>query len=288
MSTNPGLAQPCVMCGAALPPGVKFCRACGYDAASGRVTGQRRAAVAQAASKAAKSLGSFALGCVLAAVGAVGGALIWAAVAYYARLEIGWIAWGLGGLAGLGMAFGNRKPGVVPGVTAATIAILGLLLAKAMLFGVYVYQFSTGDSNDIEVLRVYVTGHEAYAEAEKRSLNEEQTDQQWDALFEAAEQRVAAMSDEEVRSRAAQYREEDARAAAEHVAAEPADEQAAHSSSEPAESLSEAQGGAGAEDVAWGEMFVGFLQATFSPIDLLFIGLALFTAFRLGAAGMAT
>jgi hypothetical protein len=66
------------------------------------------------------------------AVGGIVGAAIWAAITYYAHAEIGWIAWGIGGLVGFGvrLAAGEREEGAGPGVTAVAVAIGSILLGK--------------------------------------------------------------------------------------------------------------------------------------------------------------
>ncbi len=63
----------------------------------------------------------------LAAVGTVA----WVLVGYLGY-EVGWIAWGVGFLAGLGVriAAGEEKEGVTPGIIAAAIAIGAVLLGK--------------------------------------------------------------------------------------------------------------------------------------------------------------
>jgi hypothetical protein len=66
-----------------------------------------------------------------AAIGALLGALIWAAVAYFTNFEVGWIAWGVGVLAGLGAKLGaDGQGGKELGVAAAGIALAGIALGK--------------------------------------------------------------------------------------------------------------------------------------------------------------
>jgi len=66
--------------------------------------------------------------------GCLGGAIgagIWAAVAHFLHAEVGWIAWGIGGLVGLGVRIGSRDPGgAIAGMVAATIAIAAVLCGK--------------------------------------------------------------------------------------------------------------------------------------------------------------
>jgi hypothetical protein len=70
-------------------------------------------------------------GLIGSAIGGVVGAALWAGITYGTGYEIGWIAWGVGGLAGLGMAVGSKSgAGQVGGVIAALIAIVAILAGK--------------------------------------------------------------------------------------------------------------------------------------------------------------
>jgi len=70
-------------------------------------------------------------GVVASAVGGLVGALAWAGVSYAADYEIGWIAWGVGALAGYGMSLGlggacDKSSGIV----AALIALVSVFAGK--------------------------------------------------------------------------------------------------------------------------------------------------------------
>lgn len=66
-----------------------------------------------------------------ATVGGLIGAAVWAAIAYYANFEIGWIAWGIGVVAGFGAAVGSKGEGdVMTGGIAAVAALAGIGLGK--------------------------------------------------------------------------------------------------------------------------------------------------------------
>jgi hypothetical protein len=58
--------------------------------------------------------------------GAIGG-FVWALISYLTNYEVGWIAWGVGFLVGLGVRFadhlGDGEEGLLQGVTAAVMAI---------------------------------------------------------------------------------------------------------------------------------------------------------------------
>jgi tellurite resistance protein len=66
-------------------------------------------------------------------IGGAVGAFVWAAVVYFTEYEIGWIAWGVGGLVGYGVAAGNRdgtRSSTAAGVLAVAISIVAILAGK--------------------------------------------------------------------------------------------------------------------------------------------------------------
>lgn len=64
-------------------------------------------------------------------IGAAIGAAIWVAVGHFTGYEVGWIAWGVGFLAGLGVrATAGNQQGAGPGATAVGMAVLAIVLAK--------------------------------------------------------------------------------------------------------------------------------------------------------------
>ena len=74
-----------------------------------------------------KSLGAILGG----SIGGLIGAVIWAAVTHYSGYEISWIAWGIGGLVGVGVRLGTSgSGGISHGGTAAIIALVAVLGGK--------------------------------------------------------------------------------------------------------------------------------------------------------------
>lgn len=68
---------------------------------------------------------------VAAAVASLVGALLWALIAWKADLEIGWLAWGIGGAVGFaGARFGGS--GVSSGVACGLLALLSIFGGKAI------------------------------------------------------------------------------------------------------------------------------------------------------------
>lgn len=73
--------------------------------------------------------------------GLIGGAIgvaIWVLIGYYTHYEIGWIAWGIGFLSGIGVRYaahlGNEDEGFVQGLVASVVAIGSVVTAKYLVF----------------------------------------------------------------------------------------------------------------------------------------------------------
>ena len=63
-------------------------------------------------------------------IGGLIGASAWAGIAYLTGYEVGWIAWGVGLLVGVGFAAGAKQGGPVAGAGAVVIAALSLIAGK--------------------------------------------------------------------------------------------------------------------------------------------------------------
>ncbi len=71
---------------------------------------------------------NLAKGAIAGLIAAIIGALAWAAIVYAARIEIGYLAWGIGGLVGFAVAWATRGGG-------AAAAVLAVLLTVASIAG---------------------------------------------------------------------------------------------------------------------------------------------------------
>ena len=201
----------CPSCGVAMPVSATVCVSCGYNTATGRMAqrggmGATMGGLLSGASGLfgglARRGGPFAMGCALSFVGAMIGAVIWYMVAIQTGYEIGWIAWGLGLLAGLGMAIGNRGGSALAGVVAAGIAVVGIVAAKAFIIFALAYAFDTGDTSSTPVQRIGLAGFLAEQALDERGVfDEEERDAQMDEAYDQAEKRVEALSDDEVETR---------------------------------------------------------------------------------------
>jgi len=122
----------CGGCNGPLAPGAVICVVCGTNAKSGKKLkgAGTNSAVTGAASKAAKALGNYAQGVIFGAIGAAIGAAIWCGIAVATGVELGYVAWALGGLAGFGMQLGYGDANPKAGLTAIGLALAGIGASK--------------------------------------------------------------------------------------------------------------------------------------------------------------
>jgi len=129
-------ANACPGCGQRLADGAVVCMSCGYNAETGRSVSTRSKEVStpgagSAMLGGAAKVGGLAASPMLPLIGAlIGGAIgatIWAAVSYFLNFELGYIAWGIGGLVGLGATISNDHQkaggGAIIGAMAAIVAM---------------------------------------------------------------------------------------------------------------------------------------------------------------------
>ncbi len=72
-------------------------------------------------------------------IGAAIGGAIWVAVGYFTQYEVGWIAWGIGAIVGLGVRIGGQETdGLAPGALAVLIAVLAIVASKYLVVSMLV------------------------------------------------------------------------------------------------------------------------------------------------------
>jgi hypothetical protein len=255
--------RPCPACGVALSGNAVLCTTCGYNLQTGRTAGP--SAVGEAARGALGAVGGlatlggrFTRGCLGSAIGAMIGAGIWSGVAHATQYEIGWIAWAVGALAGMGMYLGYGQAGAGAGLVAAGMSVAGIVAAKLVMFLTIVGPALSMDFDNSEPPREQLAALMAAEIAREPDLPEEASEEEWyaafDAEFDAALERtrpkVDELSDQQVEQRLAENRQR-VRAELRRYARS------------------------------------AFFSASFGWMDLLFFGLAILTAFKIGAGGIA-
>jgi hypothetical protein len=114
-------------------------------------------------------------GIVGAVVGGVVGALIWGGVIYFANYEIGFIAWGVGGLVGFCALFMGAR-GIGMGVICGLIAALSICGGKVAGFQFMAANYSNSAEYRADLRKLYdqytVDAHALGAVNDERSLRE--------------------------------------------------------------------------------------------------------------------
>lgn len=111
---------------------------------------------------------------------------VWAIIAIWANAEIGWVAWGVGGVVGLVVVSTAKKASAANGVSAAGLAAVGLLLGKFLIvqWGAPAGIASDVLANDEEFRKVVVwysaKNGNIQGEAMPETPAEDAPDEQWD------------------------------------------------------------------------------------------------------------
>jgi hypothetical protein len=281
----------CPSCAGPMMPGAVICVKCGYDT---RIRGRRSVEHSdenESPSKRSKlgHMGSLLRGSFCSFLAAMLGAIIWAVLAYLTDREFGFVAWGLGGLAGLGMALGHEDDdGTFAGIIAAFMSLLGIVAAKVFIVVIFIAAAVSTMVNELDVEQA-AQAFGGAAEIERSALatslalkeleaGDESLASVDEARFEAALAKsraaVAELTPEEVKTRLNEL------GAVHGLEGELADgEPAEFEDDEFADEGEAAPFEEPDEDVTFGSV-VGSL---FGPMDGLFILLAFFTAYKVGA-----
>lgn len=215
----------CPNCGQTMPAKARLCVACGFDTKTGRrmqdtaISGGGSGAltaVGGVLGSAVRSSGALLLGTLLSFLGAMLGAAIWAGVAYAIHLQIGWIAWAIGGLAGGGMYLGYRNQSTPAGLIASFMAVLGIVVGKIGVFVIVVLSVaasmmpamsnsgavhtavrSEGEETAMMTERYVLASHHATLKANRQGLSYD--DPQREALYAQEQQRFKDMPEDRVK-----------------------------------------------------------------------------------------
>lgn len=205
-------------------------------------------------------------GTIAAAIGAG----IWAAVALLFDYELGILAWGIGGMVGFGVALGNRGEGSqAAGILAAALAVMSVSVGKYVAYESFmpsaeeiVSDYAAGLQENEELLISYIAD-DVVEELEQAGQtiawpplpDDEFPDEEVDYPADVWTKAVARYGDMSETERGA-FR----------------DGIVADVESNIVESIGLMRAEAS-------------FATTFGPYDVLFLGLAVFTAFRIGASG---
>lgn len=134
------------------------------------------------------------------------GGIVWALIAGLLDVEVGWVAWGIGGLVGLLMTKTSDARGKKAATVAAACAVLGLLVGKSLLHE-YVVKPSVMESlMEEEDAAVYVAtlrmrNDGSYSDSVQAELDavpdgDTLSDALWERMLDESRAAVEAMSPE--------------------------------------------------------------------------------------------
>ncbi len=285
----------CPACGAALASGAVLCVACGYDTRTRSKHQTQHLEPAASPAKKAKrrsklgSAASLLRGTVFSFLGAMLGALIWALFTYFTMWELSYIAIGLGGLAGFGMALGHDdEDGTIAGIIAAFMSLVGIVAAKILIIVIFVAAFVGNvvqEADPVEMKRMLLTPSVAGEKLKAKGIDlEKASDEQWEQAEQEAEAELAKLTDEQLDAQIEALSDEpdadkdDAGVDEQIAEARDADDgTGAVADADMADEL--------ADDDQPGAIGL-FFKLMFSPIDGIFILLAFFTAYSVGSGQM--
>ena len=265
--------------------------------------------------------GSFVKGLGLSLAFTFVGALVWFGIAAVADREHSWIALGVGVLAGLGMAKGYGSRNALSGLTASFIAILGIVVGKLFVFFLVLLPTfdRLTDFDDPDGARERVVFNLTEQELRAKGIDPDEDDyseRQWNEAEKAAQAKVDAMSDAAVEQADAAARAEwdkaeltellmfevleeqgldyaDTNEAQDAAAMKTAEERVARMTPEQQkaelERLSAEAEVEGEEEVGFAFKAIAysvlFFFTCFGLMDILFVVLAVASAFKVATAG---
>lgn len=102
-------------------------------------------------------------------VAGIFGAAVWVAIGYFLEAEVGYVAWGIGLIVGIGVAVGAETPGAGTGLLATAIAI-GSVVAGKYFVVYFLMQSAMGEVADVSVDDDAVVNQLANEIVEEREL----------------------------------------------------------------------------------------------------------------------
>jgi transcription elongation factor Elf1 len=293
----PPTAANCPSCNSPLAAGAVLCVKCGYDT---RTRGRRVVEHGEQEDEEPKrsklgTAASLLRGTIFSFLGAMLGAVAWAVLAYFTLHEFWFMAWALGGLAGIGMALGHEDDdGTIAGIIAAFMSLVGIVAAKVCIIVIFIAAFVSSAVNELEIAdeaggavefqRSALAMAMAMKDLEAQGITMADVDKnQFEAAVKKAKQEVAQLPAEEIEARleslAAEHGLEGELEEVGDEAAEPGDAVQV-ADRKPEDDVESSEGHE--EEVTFGSL----LGELFGPVDGIFILLAFFTAYKVGSGEM--
>ena len=97
------------------------------------------------------SLASYARGTLMSLAFALVGGALWAFASLATDYALSFLAWGVGSLAGLGMALGHQDDdGTLAGITSAVMAFVGCVFSKVLYFAIFLSAFLGMNNHELQ------------------------------------------------------------------------------------------------------------------------------------------
>ena len=205
----------CPQCVSPLAANAVICTNCGYNVRTGKAIQTQTVAAKPKKSWFGKKepkpgqvqdamapQGSFMMGVLGSVGGGIIGGLVWFLIAHFTGYEVGYVALGVGALAGLGMQLGQKGYSQLGGVVAALVAFLAIMGAKAAVFAVIIMgatdeldeSMASLEDYDDRVVEVMLD-----REYEARNLDYDETSEEEDeVVYKAVAEKLGKMSPTEM------------------------------------------------------------------------------------------
>jgi len=294
----------CPSCNGPLPPGSVICLKCGYDT---RIRGKRTVERGDEEEPKKRSMlggaASLLRGTFFSFLGAMLGAIIWAVLAYATLFEFSIVAWGLGGLAGLGMALGHESDdGTFPGIIAAFMSLLGIVAAKVFIVIIFIAAIVSSAVSEMEIVAEDMAAQSeemdpvesqrsalalamTFKEISRQDPDGEFDEAAWEAAMAKSREAVANLTPEEIEARINELGDEhgldgEIEEAGETELDDAADDEGDFDTDEDSEQDGDFDEAEVAEE---NPTFGSVVGSLFGPMDGLWILLAFFTAYKVGS-----
>lgn len=132
-SHNP-LTKSCSSCGNTLKANALLCTNCGFDLRTNKKTKTEKTKYTGPPRDTTQRTASLGKGALFSAICTAMGAAVWLGIMVLTGHQFNWIAWVLGCAAGVGMSMGHDKFSTTAGLFAASISLLGIVVAKFLVF----------------------------------------------------------------------------------------------------------------------------------------------------------
>ncbi|MEC8336805.1 MAG: hypothetical protein VXZ84_01535 [Planctomycetota bacterium] len=145
-------------------------------------------------------LASYVRGTLISLAFVLIGGVLWAFASLATDYSLGFLAWGVGSLAGLGMALGHQdNDGTLAGITSAMMALVGCVFSKVLYFAIFLSAFLGMSNHD---MREYCARIMAEEQIRATGSNPQQADAEYyDQQYQLAVRKIQTWDSEKIQQR---------------------------------------------------------------------------------------